>query len=233
MFFLLLKIVSGYSPRIIGGEVAKIQDFNWQAALLYNSQHFCGGSIVEPTKILTAAHCVYKITNIAKLQVRVGSIASDKGGILKNVAKIVTHPDFNKPTSLNNDIAVLVLTEALVFQPTVNGIALAPKSLVLQPGTGVTASGYGSTSINSQKPDVLHFVAMPVVSQSDCLKAYSKYTGKAKVTEKMICAGFYGTGGKDACQGDSGGLNFDIEHIFENSFTLFLFQLFIFRTTYL
>lgn len=185
--------------------MAQIERFKWQASLLYNSNHFCGGTIISPAKILSAAHCVYKITNIAKLQVRVGSTNSSNGGILRNVARIVQHPDYNKPTSLNNDIAVLVLSQSLVFGPTIGGIVLAGKANVLPPGALVTASGFGSTSINSEKPEVLHYVSMPVVSQSDCLKAYEKYTGKAKVTDNMICAGFYGTGGKDACKGDSGG----------------------------
>lgn len=184
--------------------------------MLYNSQHFCGATIVSATKILTAAHCVYKITNVSKVQVRAGSKSPLEGGTLKSVTKIIQHNEFNRPTSLNNDIAVLILSEALVFGPTIGGVALAGPNLILPGGTFVTASGFGSTDSDGlgDKPDVLHFVSMPIVDQATCLTAYKKYTGKAKVTDNMICAGFYGVGGKDACKGDSGGLMFlNISHI--------------------
>lgn len=177
-------------------------------ALLYDSKHFCGATIVSATKILSAAHCVYEISNVKKVQVRAGSSSPIEGGTLKSVTKIIQHPDFNRPTSLNNDIAVLILSEALVFGSTIGGIAMAGPNLVLPGGALVTASGFGSTTSDGigDKPDVLHFVSMPIVEQGTCLKAYKKYTGKAKVTDNMICAGFYGVGGKDACKGDSGGI---------------------------
>lgn len=126
---------------------------------------------------------------------------------MRSVSKIVEHPDYDKPSPLNNDIAVLILKEAFDFGLTIGGIPLAGKSLTVQPGTLLTVSGFGSTSINGDKPGVLHFVSLPLVEQSRCVKAYKKYPGKAKITDNMICAGFLDIAGKDACKGDSGGLS--------------------------
>lgn len=194
-------------PRIVGGQSGQIEQFKWQVALLYDSKHLCGATIISTTRILTAAHCTYKITNVSKIQVRAGSSHPDKDGVVKSVLKVVEHPNFNKPTTLNNDIAVVVLKEALQFGPTIGAAVLATEKDFLKPGALVTVSGYGSTTVSGNQATDLHFVTLPIVDQAVCVKAYKNFA-KAKVTDNMICAGFYGTGGKDACQGDSGGCYF-------------------------
>lgn len=129
-----------------------------------------------------------------------------------NVSHFVRHPDYNKPTSLNNDVAVVMLSESLTFGPTIGPVLLSPKSLKLPAGTLVHVSGYGSTSTGSSNPAVLHYVTVPIVNINVCKEAYKKYPGIAKVTDNMICAGFYGVGGKDSCRGDSGGFFLQISN---------------------
>ena len=80
-------------------------------------------------------------------------------------------------------------------------------------GQQVKISGWGSTTqvlVDSNTttqapkvPDLLQSVDVPVVSQANCTTAYSN--DSRTITDNMICAGIIGTGGKDACQGDSGG----------------------------
>lgn len=182
-----------------------IDQFKWQAALLYNSKYICGASIISPTKLLTAAHCTYNLKNVLLLQVRVGSANPLQGGTIVPVAYMQEHPKFNKD-DLNNDVAILILREKLQFSPTIGSIEMAKESVSLPAGTLVTISGFGSTKDGSEKPNVLHHTTVPIVSHEQCVKAYSKYSGPGKVNEDMICAGFLGIGGKDACRGDSGGL---------------------------
>ncbi|XP_055304993.1 trypsin alpha-3-like [Sitodiplosis mosellana] len=196
---------SAYSPRIVGGQTAKIENFKWQAALLEDSTFFCGGSIISPTKILSAAHCTENIIYYNKLKARVGSTNPTAGGVIKSIVKIRSHPDYNRPTSMNNDIAIFFLGESLVFDATIGRIPLAGSSVSLSPGVSVVASGFGATTPESTKPDVLHSVSVPIVDYDQCYKAYKSYKGPGKLTKNMICAGFYGVGGKDACKGDSGG----------------------------
>lgn len=188
---------------IIGGTPARIEDFNWQILMIVNNIPKCGGSIVTARKIVTAAHCTFNINNINNLRLRAGSSRPDAGGVLVAAQKIYEHPNFNRPTTLNNDIAVILLREALPLGPTIGAISIGNG----RPATGtvVTVSGYGATSIGVDRPSVLHSVSVPVVDQKVCTKNYQTYPGNAKVTDNMLCAGLVGVGGKDACTGDSGG----------------------------
>lgn len=208
-FFILYNFsadsASNYSPRIVGGQRAQIEDFKWQAALLVDSNFFCGGCIISSTKILSAAHCVRFLGQGDQLQARVGSASLLDGGVLKKIVNVHSHPDYNWPSRGNNDIAVFFLDEPLVFDATVGAIPLARSDLSLSPGEPVTVSGFGAKSQYSRQQDYLYSVSVPIVDYDQCQKAYKDYYGFDKINKSMICAGYYGVGGKDACKGDSGG----------------------------
>lgn len=156
-------------------------------------------------KLLTAAHCTYNLKNVLLLQARVGSANPLQGGTTIAVAYMQEHPKFNK-SNLNNDVAILNLREKLQFSSTIGSIKLANGNPILPAGTMVTVSGFGSTKDGSEEPNVLHHTTVPIVTHEQCVQAYKEYSGPGKVNENMICAGFLGLGGKDACRGDSGGL---------------------------
>lgn len=172
--------------------------------MIYDNVPFCGASIITARKIVTAAHCTFKVKTIDRLKLRAGSPQPNAGGVLVSATKIYEHPNFNRPTVLNNDISIILLREALVF-----GLAIGAISIGSNPPTAgaiATVSGFGSTTITEDRPSALHSVNVSVVDQTVCARNYQDYPGKAKVTETMLCAGVIGVGGKDACQGDSGGL---------------------------
>ncbi|XP_045872161.1 transmembrane protease serine 4 isoform X3 [Meles meles] len=57
------------APRVVGGETASVDSWPWQVSIQYNKQHICGGSILDPHWILTAAHCFRKNHDVSTWKV--------------------------------------------------------------------------------------------------------------------------------------------------------------------
>ena len=192
--------VNARSGKIVGGTVAPNSIHKFQVALLQKSiadnfqAQFCGGTLVKPNFVVTAAHCS-EGTNPADVQVLTGTQDLDGTGVRRNVTKIFIHPQFNNVT-FDFDVAVWKLAT------NASGIPLATLTTTDAPtGTSVKTSGWGALTQGGSFPINLRQVNVPIVSKANCNDANS-YSGD--ITTRMICAGL-NAGGKDSCQGDSGG----------------------------
>lgn len=223
-----LSAISVAQPRIVGGDI--VQDRNaypWQAALVERDDsreepisvlegQFCGGTLIHPRWVLTAAHCVFRCddymgcleTGKDNLDVVFGvlNLRTDEGERV-SVKRIVVHPDYYYSYQSNGtgDIALIELERA-VNRPTVS---LLKKSDPLEaPGVMATTIGWGNTSDLSKRPtlpDELRQVSVPIVANDVCQTAATEQSYTLSIdADAWICAGF-AEGGKDACNGDSGG----------------------------
>ncbi|XP_069823984.1 ovochymase-2 [Dendropsophus ebraccatus] len=192
--------------RIVGGTAAQKEECPWMASLKHNGNHFCGGTIISDTYILTAAHCISAKHPMFKIRVYVGDHdfsveeASEQSFFLKAVFK---HPNFNPGKPFNYDIAILELMGKIQFGKNIQPACLPNPDDVFLAGSLCITLGWGRLQEGGHVPNRLQQVALPLIEYKRCLKimeSVDRHLG----FDTVICAG-YPEGQKDACQGDSGG----------------------------
>jgi trypsin len=187
------------ASRVVGGVETTIEHAPHQVSLHFFGSHTCGGSLISNKWVLTAAHCTDG-RQADYFRVRVGSSKHAEGGKLVDVKRVVRHEKYD-PQTIDFDFTLLELAEELEFDDLKQKVALPEQDEPVKDGTLCEVTGWGDTQNPQESGDVLRVAEVPAVNQKDCFKAYSMYGG---VTDRMLCAG-YEKGGKDACQGDSGG----------------------------
>lgn len=155
----------------------------------------CGGSLLNSSFVLTAAHCLYDpetLTLIPQLNISAGAHNKSKKDHHWQERKVIRHfihPEFNT-SEYNNDIALLELEYPLAFNERVQPALLPEEGEELELGSKATVIGWGKTE-SSYWSDVLLEVQVPIADSELC-----------QADQRLICAG---TDGLGTCYGDSGG----------------------------
>ncbi|XP_017462666.1 PREDICTED: mast cell protease 2-like, partial [Rhagoletis zephyria] len=134
------------------GEKEKEEEEDENSKLIYKSH--CGGAIIHPQFILTAAHC-YKIIN-KNIRATVGAHnvsleAPEPNRVSMPVAQFIEHPKFKELSDgIFYDVALIKLTKPLDIagNPDLGTICVPPQNDTYNPYLGqlVTAAGWGLTS---------------------------------------------------------------------------------------
>jgi trypsin len=191
---LIGSLMSDARTKIVGGVEAADGEFPFMVSLQYDS-HFCGGSLIGPHWVLTAAHCAGSTQG---LSVYLGSNNLENGnGVRISATQVIVHPKFDAE-KLDFDFALVKLSR----DANVEFVGLNEQDFQIPNDFSIfaTTAGWGLTQESSfELSNQLMKVDVPLVTENDCDAAYS-----GMITDQMICAGLP-DGGKDSCQGDSGG----------------------------
>jgi len=180
--------------------------------------HFCGATLIAPSVVLTAAHCltdnsgfslfdIRTIINVNKFymddntDVQSFPLCENEFGDrcdTENVAYAIVHPEYDS-NSVDNDFALMFLPEDI---DDIEPVALNSDPDFLTDGEELEAFGWGDTDPDPEKvgaSNVPYTVTVDYVPNDQCAQDPNLYLPE-RITSNMLCAA---DEGKDTCQGDS------------------------------
>ncbi len=191
---------------IVGGSPISIGQAPWQVVVIAfvseTEALLCGGSILDETEILTAAHCVVNPSSkvgIPPEDILVGAGAENieiEPEQVRLAGGVDVHPYYNPNAALPapDDVAVLRLKRSLVFDPDVQSIAPISADSLLAEGTAVHLTGFGRQHPEEELNGRLYGIGMTLGSGRECGGEDNALFLCASSPDGSLCFGDSGSG---------------------------------------
>ncbi|XP_053462301.1 kallikrein-4-like [Nycticebus coucang] len=179
---------------IVHGAECRPHSQPWQVAIVRNARISCGGVLVHPQWVLSAAHC-YRSSYTIKLGRHNLYAKREPGSRTMKATFSVKHPKFKKKPKCN-DLMLIKLKKPVTESASIRTINIAPQCPA--PGTTCVISGWGRLA-NNHLPRVLQCANVLVETDESCKAFYPDAEHSS-----VFCAANRNKG-ESACKGDSGG----------------------------
>ncbi|XP_073491192.1 serine protease 33-like [Aquarana catesbeiana] len=198
------------SSRIVGGTDSLDGKWPWQVAVIdkeSSGTYLCGGSLISPEWVMTAAHCIHKPIQVSNYKVYLGMYQLNvisPHTVVANVRKIIVNGNYIIEGG-PGDITLLQLATPITYTQYIMPICLPSNITTFPCGTECWVTGWGTRSYGGSlvTNGILQEVMVPLIDRNTCQTDYNLGTSY-RIQYDEICAG-YKNGQKDSCQGDSGG----------------------------